>query len=218
MTHQLTNRVLQLGAGSVGAPSLHFGDATTGIYRPAANQIGLSISGTQRILFNSSGIEVSGTYLQATNSGGSASFRCYTYRDSTTQSSYNLYNARGTLASPANLQSGDANGTLTVWAWQSGTTFVNNGLIGFRTTEAHSSTALGCECRIFTTPNASTTPAVAFTIGQNKSARIVGGLGVFDATPVTSKPAVTGSRGGNAALASLLTTLAGYGLITDSTT
>lgn len=42
-------------------------------------------------------------------------------------------------------------------------------------------------------------------------------LGFFGATAVT-KPTVTGSRGGNAALASLLTQLAALGLITDSTT
>lgn len=36
-------------------------------------------------------------------------------------------------------------------------------------------------------------------------------------TPV-SPPSVTGSRGGNAALASLLTALAGLGLITNNTT
>jgi len=42
------------------------------------------------------------------------------------------------------------------------------------------------------------------------------GLGFFAATPV-AKPTVTGSRGGNAALASLLTKLADLGLITDST-
>jgi hypothetical protein len=42
-------------------------------------------------------------------------------------------------------------------------------------------------------------------------------LGFFGA-PVTAKPTVTGSRGGNAALASLLTALANLGLITDSTT
>lgn len=41
--------------------------------------------------------------------------------------------------------------------------------------------------------------------------------GFFGATPGT-KPTVTGSRGGNAALASLLTQLATLGLITDSTT
>lgn len=41
------------------------------------------------------------------------------------------------------------------------------------------------------------------------------GIGFFAATPV-AKPTVTGSRGANAALASLLTQLASLGLITDS--
>jgi hypothetical protein len=41
-------------------------------------------------------------------------------------------------------------------------------------------------------------------------------VGFYNTAPVT-KPAVTGSRGGNAALASLLTALAGLGLVTDST-
>lgn len=40
--------------------------------------------------------------------------------------------------------------------------------------------------------------------------------GFYNATPIT-KPAITGSRGGNAALASLLTALVNLGLITDST-
>ena len=42
-------------------------------------------------------------------------------------------------------------------------------------------------------------------------------LGFYGSAPV-AKPAITGSRGGNAALASLLTALASAGLITDSTT
>lgn len=41
------------------------------------------------------------------------------------------------------------------------------------------------------------------------------GVGFFAATP-SAKPTVTGSRGANAALASLLTALAGFGLLTDS--
>jgi hypothetical protein len=50
-----------------------------------------------------------------------------------------------------------------------------------------------------------------------------GGFGVtgnmgFNGAARMSKPAIAGSRGGNAALASLLTQLAAYGLITDSTT
>lgn len=49
------------------------------------------------------------------------------------------------------------------------------------------------------------------------SARIVGNIGFYNTAPA-AKPTVTGSRGGNAALASLLTALANLGLITDSTT
>jgi hypothetical protein len=44
------------------------------------------------------------------------------------------------------------------------------------------------------------------------------GLGVFGATPPTTRPTVTGSRGGNAALASLLSALAATGIIADGTT
>lgn len=42
-------------------------------------------------------------------------------------------------------------------------------------------------------------------------------LGFYAATPV-AKPTVTGSKGGNAALASLLTALSSLGLVTDSST
>ena len=42
-------------------------------------------------------------------------------------------------------------------------------------------------------------------------------LGFFTTAPVT-KPTVTGAKGGNAALTSLMTALAGLGLVTDSTT
>jgi hypothetical protein len=46
---------------------------------------------------------------------------------------------------------------------------------------------------------------------------VTGNVG-FNGTAPAAKPTVTGSRGGNAALASLLTALAGLGLITDSST
>jgi len=49
------------------------------------------------------------------------------------------------------------------------------------------------------------------------SLSVVGNVGFFGAA-AAAKPAITGSRGGNAALASLLTALAGLGLITDNTT
>jgi hypothetical protein len=42
-------------------------------------------------------------------------------------------------------------------------------------------------------------------------------FGAWGTTPPASKPNVTGAKGSNAALASLLTALAAYGLVTDST-
>jgi hypothetical protein len=48
-------------------------------------------------------------------------------------------------------------------------------------------------------------------------ARFNGNMGFYGATAI-AKPTVTGSRAGNAALASLLTALANYGLVTDSST
>lgn len=51
------------------------------------------------------------------------------------------------------------------------------------------------------------------------SVNYAGGPGFYGSTVIPeSKPTVTGSRGGNAALADLLTKLAGFGLITDGTT
>lgn len=45
-----------------------------------------------------------------------------------------------------------------------------------------------------------------------------GGFGMFGTAAVAAKPSVTGAKGGNAALTSLLTALAAYGLFTDNTT
>jgi hypothetical protein len=53
---------------------------------------------------------------------------------------------------------------------------------------------------------------VPFTMGSTGSASAVG----FHGSAAIAKPTVTGSRGGNAALQSLLSALASYGLITDS--
>ena len=47
---------------------------------------------------------------------------------------------------------------------------------------------------------------------------LVKGFGAFGSTIPATKPTVTGAKGSNAALASLLTALASYGLVTDSTT
>ena len=58
---------------------------------------------------------------------------------------------------------------------------------------------------------------VFLSFNASGAAKFNGNVG-FNGTTAIAKPTITGSRGGNAALASLLTALASYGLITDSTT
>ena len=65
--------------------------------------------------------------------------------------------------------------------------------------------------------------SVFFTVGTtdimsvwSDGLHLVKGFGAFGSTTPASKPVVTGAKGSNAALASLLTALAAYGLITDS--
>jgi hypothetical protein len=57
----------------------------------------------------------------------------------------------------------------------------------------------------------------ALTAKGDGSVAVAGAFGINGAAPL-AKPTITGSRGGNAALADLLTQLANYGLITDGTT
>lgn len=64
----------------------------------------------------------------------------------------------------------------------------------------------------FTCDDAGGTARTCISLGTASSASSV----AFHGTAAINKPTVTGSRAGNAALASLLTALANYGLITDS--
>lgn len=60
--------VLSLSNGTVSSPSLNFGaETTTGIYRPASGQFGISILGVQRMLLQASGVTFTGN-LTATGS------------------------------------------------------------------------------------------------------------------------------------------------------
>jgi hypothetical protein len=51
-----------------------------------------------------------------------------------------------------------------------------------------------------------------------QAGELIAGLGAWGATPPATKPTVSGSRSDGTALASLLSALAAYGLITDSST
>lgn len=55
-------------------------------------------------------------------------------------------------------------------------------------------------------------------VAKTGAMTLLGGIGVFGTTAVAAKPTVSGAKGSNAALGSLLTALVSYGLVTDSTT
>jgi hypothetical protein len=65
---------------------------------------------------------------------------------------------------------------------------------------------------------ASATIAGMLTVSRAGALAVVGSFGAWNTTPPAAKPTVTGAKGSNAALASLMTALAAYGLVTDSTT
>lgn len=75
--------------------------------------------------------------------------------------------ARGSLASPSAVRSGDTLMAVAARGYHSGGAFSGSrGLIEIRTTENWTSEANGTEIVIQTTPNGSTKPATAITIGQ----------------------------------------------------
>jgi hypothetical protein len=73
----------------------------------------------------------------------------------------------------------------------------------------------GAAARTITLGNVTGATAMVYNTGSGGHA-FTGDMGFFGGTPA-SKPTITGSRGANAALASLLTELAGLGILTDST-
>lgn len=109
----------------------------------------------------------------------------------------------------------DANGTL--W-WGPGTAgydsyLYRSGVNALRTDSSFTAASL----------TATGTATVSGALYANSHAAVAGNLAIagnvgFYGTASVAKPTVTGSRGGNAALASLLTALASQGLLTDSST
>lgn len=57
-TETLTNKTLRATSGTAGAPTLGFTDTTTGFYRAALNQIGLSIAGAVKFFYTATGLAI----------------------------------------------------------------------------------------------------------------------------------------------------------------
>lgn len=137
-------------------------------------------------------------------------------------------------ASPSRVLSGDTIGQIAFLGYEDGTdTFAaGTDFIGVATAD-FTSANVPTELRIRVNTGSGLTTRVtintAVLIGKSSgltgagdldvqgNTRLTGNIGFYNTTPV-AKPTVTGSRAGNAALASLLTALSGQGLITNSST
>src|SRR2546429_8934802 len=61
-----TNVGITAIAGSVGTPAINVSDTQTGLYRSAANELAVTVAGTQVARFDSTGLIVTGTQLTLT--------------------------------------------------------------------------------------------------------------------------------------------------------
>ena len=80
-----TMSVVELGAGELGAPSLTFGNRTTGFYRSLTNQVGMQSQGAAVGSFSVSGVNIS---LQLFLANGSLLSPSYTWTNETNSGKY----------------------------------------------------------------------------------------------------------------------------------
>lgn len=170
----------------------------TVIIAPSANSVLLAIGATGRFFVNSTVAEFTVPSLQFTS----------TVVNPTIQQ----------LTDATNTVTGDQ---MTIHAQDcSGTTAVTAGSIDVRAGDATGGSGTRNGGNFFLRPGAGATAngELALRDGPNNAMLRIGGtqLMAFFGTAPVARPTVTGSRGGNAALADLLTDLAGLGLIIDS--
>lgn len=67
MENDFSLRKTKFAAGTASAPGLHFGDATTGLYRSAANEVAITAGGTQVFKAGAGAISITGTLTVSSN-------------------------------------------------------------------------------------------------------------------------------------------------------
>lgn len=137
-----------------------------------------------------------------------------TYYSTNTGSRLIARRAKGTKASPSALTAFSEILGLEARGWVNGAFTGTRANFRFFAAEDWTPSAQGTEARLEVTPNGAVSPIVALRIGGASGAPT---HGFFGGAPI-GKPTVTGSRGGNAALTSLLTALASLNLIVNNTT
>ena len=186
-------------AGTAAAPAINMGTSNTGLFMDSAN-IGFTVGGSLAKTL-AAGQDITVRY------GDIAKFKGV--------------RANGTYASPTDTLDTDILFDIVATGYansdyrdSAGIRFRQDGAIsgencpGSVTLVSRNSSGNALDCVVC---RASGTTEIKLALAHQGST-----LGFYNTTP-TTKPTITGSRGDNAALADLLTKLAGLGLLTDST-
>lgn len=184
------------GASGAGNLGLHFGtDTNTGLYLASADQIAIQTAGSDRVVIGSTGVVAIGASTPNLNYNSKFHIR--------TQTDYNLlfgFDSSAFLVRAIN----DANDTFMPIT-------LDGSILNLSASASIAMTLSGSTLTFADAKNMAFNTTTGTKIGTGTTQKI----GFWNATPVV-KPTVTGSRGGNAALASLLTALASMGLVVDS--
>lgn len=191
-----TGKTFRGPAGTAGTPTFGFTtDNGMGLYRTAANKMGLSISSALQIEFAINGfgggnINIpSELSVPAVISGGSntapaffnATFGAISSLYSPTFCAVGVgansgqffgISHRGTVAAPSASLSGDRLGSFWTFGYGTSTFGITATQINALATETFSNTGHGAKLVFQTTPNASTTPTTALTLEQNQDVTI----------------------------------------------
>lgn len=192
--------------GTVSLPGLGWiSDPDSGLYRVGANDLALALGGFQSYRFQTGGLTMQ---RSATAGGEQASYQVYCAGDNSNNiPTVVLARARTSIAAPSIVSAADVLGSIGFYGYD-GSAYRAAATIQVGVYTTPGSNDMPGQLDMLVTPDGSATPTTVLSLRSNA-------IGFYGGTPAT-KPTVTGSRGGNAALQSLLTGLAGLGLITDS--
>jgi hypothetical protein len=179
------NGQVQLGAGSIGTPSLSTnGDTNTGVFFPAADELAFVTGGTQRVEIDSSGRLLvgatsdlgSGRPLQVLGNGAALQYSA----TDTAAAALIFDKTRGTSASPLSVSSGDNVGRILFRGYNSTSATLQNcaeiaGQIDG--TPSETSTDMPGRLVFSTSANSSSSPTEQFRLTSDRYLRLASGTG-----------------------------------------
>lgn len=122
---------LQVPAGTVAAPGLDVGEVGTGLYRPAAGQLGLAVGGVEGLYIDSGNISAyrSAGLINTWSSDSALTIAYERYSGNSFAASYQIRKARGTRAAPTVVATNDILGSFLFQGYNSAAFVTVNSII-----------------------------------------------------------------------------------------